>query len=128
MTDEHGYGEGHSVWAMPIFMVSEALLFFGFRGVLGLEAFRVFMAACRHSGDTALMPIIMTVVLCLRALRYTSAEERMDHDDHGGFVQWLVITMILGGAFLGMSVYEWTGLFREGFIPSTNVYSTAFSP
>src|SRR3990170_3281279 len=88
MADEHGYGEGHSVWAMPIFIVSEALL--------------------------------------SSSVTIHFAEERMDRDDHSGFVRWLAITMLLGGAFLGMSVYEWAGLFREGFVPSTNVHSTAF--
>ncbi|MEK7313194.1 MAG: heme-copper oxidase subunit III [Deltaproteobacteria bacterium] len=127
MTDEHGYGEGHSVWAMPIFIVSEALLFFGFFAAYWV--LRLSASSWPPAGTpeiSLILPIIMTVVLLSSSVTIHFAEERMDHDDHGGFVRWLVITMILGGAFLGMSVYEWTGLFREGFNPSTNVYSTSF--
>ena len=72
------------------------------------------------------MPIIMTVVLLSSSVTIHASPKSAWTTTTGGFVQWLVVTMILGGAFLGMSVYEWTGLFREGFIPSTNVYSTAF--
>ncbi|OAD22403.1 Cytochrome c oxidase aa3, subunit III, partial [Candidatus Thiomargarita nelsonii] len=33
---------------------------------------------------------------------------------------------LLGLSFLGMSVYEWTHLFHEGFTFDTNVFSTSF--
>jgi len=125
--DEHGYSEGHSVWAMPIFIMAEALLFIGFFAAYWVM--RLSAPEWPPAGTPEMplfIPLIMTVLLVSSSMTIHFAEHKMEHNDNGGFLTWLVLTIILGATFLGMSGYEWSELFHEGFNPKTNAYSTSF--
>lgn len=127
VNDEHGYSEGHSVWAMPIFILAEALLFIGF--FAAYWTMRLTAPSWPPAGTPempVLIPLIMTVVLVTSSITIHFAEHKMDHNDNNGFLTWLIITIILGAAFIGLSGFEWTELFHEGFNVKTNAYSTSF--
>ncbi len=53
-------------------------------------------------------------------------EGRLEQGDNPGFIKWLLVTIVLGVAFLSMSLYEWSHLVHQGFSISTNEYSTSF--
>ncbi|MCK5167194.1 MAG: cytochrome c oxidase subunit 3, partial [Rhodospirillaceae bacterium] len=72
------------------------------------------------------IPLIMTVILVASSITIHHAEEKLEHGDRSGFNKWLLITIILGIIFLGFTTYEYNHLIHAGFIPSTNIYSTAF--
>lgn len=125
--DKHHYGEGHSVWAMPIFIMAEALLFIGF--FAAYWALRFTQPSWPPQGTPEIshtIPIIMTIILIASSITIHIAENKMDEGDNGGFVTWLIVTIALGTAFLGLKAFEWSELFHEGFTPKTNVYSSAF--
>lgn len=129
MEDAHGYGAGHSVWAMPLFIVAEALLFIGF--FIGYWVLRLSSPAWPPAGTPEmkfLIPVVMTAILLLSSVTIHIAEGKIEGEraDRSGFLMWLVITLILGAAFLGLSAYEWSELIGEGFGISKNIYSTAF--
>lgn len=125
--DEHHYSEGHSIWAMPIFILAEALLFVGFFAAYWV--LRLTQPSWPPQGTPEmplLIPIIMTIVLVSSSVTIHFAEKRLEEDDRSGFTTWLIITIALGALFLGFTGFEWNELWHEGFTPKTNVYSTAF--
>ncbi len=73
------------------------------------------------------LPIVMTFILVASSLTYHHAENLFEeHGPSGGFVTWVVISMLLGLAFLGCTIFEYMNLGHEGFTPGTNQYSAAF--
>ncbi|MEK6690442.1 MAG: heme-copper oxidase subunit III [Nitrospirota bacterium] len=127
LEDAHGYSMGHSIWAMPIFILAEAMLFVGF--FVAYWAMRLLSPIWPPAGTPempVLVPVIMTIILISSSVTIHFAEVNIEHEDRSGFLSWLIFTIILGAAFLGFSVYEWSELFHEGFNFKTNVYSTAF--
>lgn len=123
-TKEPGYGIG----AMPYLIIAEAFIFIAF--IAAYWATRIMYdgvwppAGTPHIGMVT--PVIMTVILVSSSITLHLGEERLEHNDTKGFIQWLIVTMILGAIFLGISINEWNHLFHEGFNFKTNIYSTSF--
>ncbi len=121
--EEPGYGIG----AMPFFIVAEAFIFVAF--FAAYWATRLLSPQWPPPGTPEMpfvVPIIMTIVLVSSSFTIHMAEARLEGNDHGGFLTWLVLTIILGTAFLVLSANEWMELFHKGFTFKTNIYSTAF--
>jgi len=127
-----GIGGGHgpaglSTPAMGWFILAEAMIFVSF--FASYWFMRLGAPAWPPEGSVELpvvMPLIMTFILVSSSFTIHIAEMKEEENDIGGFLKWVLITMLLGLSFLGMSVYEWTHLFHEGFTFETNVFSTAF--
>lgn len=73
-----------------------------------------------------ILPLVMTVILITSSFTYHHAENKLHEGNHGGFMTWLIISLVVGALFLGCTIYEYTNLFHEGFTPGTNQYSAAF--
>jgi cytochrome c oxidase subunit 3 len=73
-----------------------------------------------------ILPLIMTVILVTSSLTYHHAENLFEHGNVSGFRTWLVISVILGATFLGCTLYEYSHLSHQNFLPSTNQFSAAF--
>jgi cytochrome c oxidase subunit 3 len=72
------------------------------------------------------LPLIMTVILVTSSLTYHRAEHHYEHDNMGAFRVWLIVSIIIGAAFVGCTFYEYAHLTAHHFVPSTNQYSSAF--
>jgi cytochrome c oxidase subunit 3 len=126
--DKYSWGNGYGFTAMPFFIVAEAFIF--------LACFVAYWVA-RLSAPSwppvgspehmpVLLPIIMTVILVSSSVTIHFAEHKLEHGKHSGFVTWLIVSMVLGAVFLGISMNEWSNLIAEGFTVETNIFSTAF--
>lgn len=125
--DKHGYSEGHSVWAMPVFIASEGIIFAAFFAAYWIMRFSAPSWPPAGTPDKKfIIPVIMTIVLLVSSVTIHISENKMEHNDRGGFLTWLFITILLGLVFLGFSAYEWTDLFHKDFNLKTNIYSTAY--
>ncbi len=71
------------------------------------------------------LPLIMTVILVTSSLTYHHAEKKFE-EGTDGFSFWLIVSIVLGAAFVSCTAYEYTHLWSEGFKPGTNQYSTPF--
>jgi cytochrome c oxidase subunit 3 len=67
----------------------------------------------------------MTAILVTSSLTYHKAEKAFE-EGHGGFTFWLLVSIVLGIAFVSCTGYEYTHLWGEGFKPGTNQFSTPF--
>ncbi|MBF0423071.1 MAG: heme-copper oxidase subunit III [Magnetococcales bacterium] len=120
---------GVSPSALPVFIISEVFIFLGLFSAywtMRLSAGDHWPPAGTPEHFNLVLPVIMTIILVGSSLTFHVAEEKLEHGDLGGFRSWLLLTMILGLAFLGCTIYEYDHLIHAGFKPSTNAYSTAF--
>ncbi|MBF0153642.1 MAG: heme-copper oxidase subunit III [Magnetococcales bacterium] len=119
---------GVSPSALPIFIISEVFIFLGL--FVSYWTMRLPAETWPPAGTPAHMnltlPLLMTIILVTSSITYHVAEEKLDHGNLGGFRGWLFLSILLGAAFLGCTVYEYGHLMHQGFTPSTNAYSTAF--
>ena len=120
-------GEGLSAPAMGWFILAEAMIFVSF--FTSYWYMRLTAPDWPPGGTPELpvvLPLVMTTVLVASSFTFHAGEVVLSRGDRGRFVAWLVVTMLLGSAFIGMSLYEWTHLFGQGFNFETNAYSTIF--
>ncbi|MET0070116.1 MAG: heme-copper oxidase subunit III [Candidatus Thiodiazotropha sp.] len=122
------HGEGLSTPAMGWFILAEAMIFVSFFANYWYQ--RLSADAWPPLGTPEAMPVIipaiMTVALVTSSFTIHAGEVKLEQGDKAGFMKWLLITIVLGIAFLAMSGYEWNHLIHQGFIPATNEYSTSF--
>jgi cytochrome c oxidase subunit 3 len=120
-------GEGLGAPAMGWFIVAEALIFLSF--FASYWVVRIGAPAWPPAATPALptiLPLFMTALLVTSSVTIHVAELRHEQGDHGGFVRWLTLTILLGLGFFACTAYEWSQLAQLGFVPATNVFSTMF--
>ncbi|MFC1673001.1 heme-copper oxidase subunit III [Pseudomonadota bacterium] len=112
---------------LPIFILSEIFIFLSLFSSYWMM--RLGFDSWPPEGTPTIdktLPLIMTVILVSSSITCHVAEEKLEHGNLSGFNMWLVISIVLGSVFLGMTIWEWNHLIHQDFIPSTNAYSTAF--
>ena len=123
-----GKGEGLSYGAMGWFILAEAMIFATF--FVYYWYMRLSSASWPPEGTPTLpiaYPLVMTVILVSSSFTIHMAEEEAMHrGDRGTVLKWLLLTMLLGFTFLGMSIYEWGHLIKEGFTISSSSFGTTF--
>lgn len=111
-----------------VFIIGEIFIFLGLFAsywTMRLSAGDAWPPAGTPHINTTL-PIIMTFILVASSLTYHYAEHLFDHGKKGGFVTWALISVVLGAVFLSCTLYEYSHLLAENFMPGTNQYSAAF--
>ena len=118
---------GLAAAGLPVFIISEVCIFLALFATYW--AMRLTADVWPPAGTPAMpasLPLIMTVLLVSSSVTIHVAEDKLHHKDMAGFRQWLIITLVLGTAFLGCTIYEYTHLVHGNFLPGTNAFSTAF--
>jgi len=110
-----------SWWGMALFIATEATLFV----YLIASYFYVGGAATRWPPVTPeiRMTAINTVLLLLSSGSAIGADRSVRRGRIGPFKVWLIVTILLGAAFLSLQLYEYTAL---GFHAQTNAYGSLF--
>jgi cytochrome c oxidase subunit 3 len=122
-----GHGEGLILPAMGWFILAEALIFAGFFAAYWFT--RLSAPAWPPEGSVPmprLIPALMTVLLISSSFTYHAAEVAYERMESARFITWLVVTTVLGLAFVSLSGYEWRELMAAGFGFSANIQSTSF--
>lgn len=73
-----------------------------------------------------LIPVLMTITLVTSSLTIHKVEHYVKEGNSSGATKWLLLTILLGTAFLCMSGYEWTNLIAEGFTIQVNLFGSVF--
>ena len=122
-----GHGEGLSYGAMGWFILAEAMIFVSFFVLYWFARLNAPSWPPENTPhiDTTL-PLFMTAVLVASSFTIHHAEALLHDGNQAGARLWVLVTMVLGALFLGLSAYEWNHLLHGGFVPGTNIFSTAF--
>jgi len=107
-----------SLLGMWIFLCTEILFFGG--ALMAYMIYRMWYpdAFAIASSEIAILPgAINTAVLILSSLTMALAVHAAQTGERGKIMFFIVITMILGAAFLGIKGYEYHEKYLEGHIP-----------
>jgi len=123
---DHDHPPSHSVFGFWLYLMTDCIIF----GTL----FAVFavMAHQFAGGPTAkeLFDIqgvaLETAALLLSSITYGFAMIGAHRQQRGAVFGWLAVTFVLGAAFLGMELHEFSHLIAEGAGPGRSAFLSSF--
>jgi cytochrome o ubiquinol oxidase subunit 3 len=124
---EHHHEPGSSTMlGFWIYLMSDALIFaalFATFGVLGTA-----YAGGPAPRDIFELPLVAlnTSILLVSSITYGFAMIAMHDGKLGATKAWLVLTGLLGAAFVGVELYEFSNLIAEGATPQRSAFLSAF--
>lgn len=109
-------------------------LFLGAETVLFGTLFSAFLALRHNIGDGPKpselfeLPMVFaaTMILLFSSLMSVFAVQAMHRNQVKPMLGWLLITIVLGLAFLGLEIYEFTNYVDEGHRMNTSAFSSSF--
>jgi len=124
--EEHAHGDGGTLFGFWLYLMSDCLLFavlFATFGVLGRS-----YAAGPSGADLFDLRLVAlnTSLLLLSSITYGFAMLEMDKNRLRGTLLWLAVTGIFGAAFVGIELYEFSHLIREGATPQRSAFLSSF--
>jgi cytochrome o ubiquinol oxidase subunit 3 len=125
LTEEH-HPEGSTMLGFWLYLMSDCLIFavlFATYGVVGRN-----YAAGPSPKDLFELPLVAvnTSMLLLSSITYGFAMLEMEKGRKGTVLFWLAITGLFGAAFLGIELYEFGNLIREGAGPTRSAFLSSF--
>src|SRR5258706_1141645 len=121
--DEHSY-EYKTVTnrlGLWLFLLSDSFVF------AGLLVMRFNLLGLTRPNLSQILGLAVTAVLLISSFFMNRAETAMKHGDRKGFVQNIIITLVLGIGFIaGVLGVELPRAIAEGVVPSLNTYGAAF--
>ena len=127
--EDKGYRPSAAKTAAWAFVISEAIFF-----VLLLVSYVVFNS---NSGENTEGPTagsaldvprtgVFTLVLLSSSITFWFAEHCLKRGKNGAFKIWLTLTILLGCAFIGGQIWEYTGLITDGITINRNLFASTF--
>jgi len=123
--EEHGEAPGRSInwWGMIFFIASEALIFANIiAGFLYLEI----RNGSWHLPTELTYPLINTFILLGSSIPIRFAGRAIAQGNQRNFKLFLFLTILMGAAFLGGQLYEYSDLFGQHFTPQATIFGSSF--
>jgi cytochrome o ubiquinol oxidase subunit 3 len=125
LTEEH-HVENGTLLGFWLYLMSDCLVFaclFAVYAVLGRS-----YAAGPSGADLFELPLVAlnTSMLLLSSITYGFAVLEMQRDRLRPMLAWLVLTGLLGAAFIGLELYEFTHLILDGAGPQRSAFLSSF--
>jgi cytochrome c oxidase subunit III len=70
--------------------------------------------------------LLSTALIMLSSVTLETARRRLKDSTSRGYAQWLLVTVILGVAFLASQLFAWKQLARQGIFLASNPHSSFF--
>jgi heme/copper-type cytochrome/quinol oxidase subunit 3 len=118
------YNEKVGMW---VFLGSEVMFFTALIGT-----YIILRAAhpegWAEPGKVLNVPItaVNTFLLICSSVTMVKAYAAVQDGDQRGLRRWLVATVLIGAAFVGVQAYEYTHLIGTGFVPGSGLYGSTF--
>ena len=125
LTEDH-HPEGSTMLGFWLYLMSDCLIFailFATYAVLGHN-----YAAGPSPADLFELPLVAvnTAMLLLSSITYGFAMLEMEKGNKGSVLVWMLITGLFGAAFIGIELYEFGNLIREGAGPTRSAFLSSF--
>jgi cytochrome o ubiquinol oxidase subunit 3 len=125
LTEDH-HPEGSTNLGFWLYLMSDCLIFavlFATHGVLGRN-----YAAGPSPADLFDLPLVAinTAMLLFSSITYGFAMLQMERNAKAETLFWLAITGLFGLAFLGLELYEFAHLIKEGAGPTRSAFLSSF--
>jgi cytochrome c oxidase subunit 3 len=126
-TDHKSQGIPTALFGMVLFIASEVMFFGGFFGAyFDLRAGQpVWPPASPPIEKLEIWPIaiILTIVLVSSSFTMNAAVSAIKRGDRRGLVRWLKVTLVLGGTFLALQIWDYAHI---GFGLRDGIFATLF--
>ncbi len=119
--NSYAYKSGTNRLGLWLFLLSDSFVF----GGLLVTRFNLLGMTRPHLDQT--LGLIVTVVLLVSSFFMNRAEIAIEHGDRKAFRNNLIVTLVMGVAFLlGVVAVEWPNAIAEGVSASKNTYGAVF--
>src|SRR5687768_16338602 len=127
MIPEKAYEPGMRVYTMKlgmwVFLLSEVMFF---TSLIGSYIILRFAHPDHFAAPGAVLNVPLTAFntffLICSSVTMVKAFAAIQKGDVGGLKKWLLATIVIGGAFVGIQAYEYSKLSHEGFVPAAADY------
>ncbi|MGY2046598.1 cytochrome o ubiquinol oxidase subunit III [Methylobacterium sp. JK268] len=124
--EEHAHGDGGTLLGFWLYLMGDCLIFavlFATYGVLGRN-----YAAGPSGADLFDLRLVAlnTSLLLLSSITYGFAMLEMEKGQVNAVLRWLGITALFGAGFLGIELFEFGHLIREGATPQRSAFLSSF--
>ncbi len=125
---EHGHHDAgaNKVFGFWIYLMSDCIIF---ATLFATYAVMVNNTAGGPAGkDIFELPFVLveTALLLLSSITYGMAVIAMNNQNKGSVISWLTLTFLFGAGFIGMEIYEFHHLIKEGFGPDRSGFLSGF--
>ena len=123
---DHAHPPSHSVFGFWLYLMTDCVIFAALFAVFAVMAHQF------AGGPTArdLFDIrgvaLETAALLLSSITFGFAMIGAHHQRRGAVFGWLAVTFVLGAAFLGMEIREFSHLVADGAGPSRSAFLSSF--
>ena len=120
------YNQKLGMW---VFLLSEVMFFSGLIGAYIILRF-AHPEQWAEPGVVLNVPLTAfnTFMLICSSVTMVKAFAAIEHGDQAGLRKWLLATILLGAAFVGIQVYEYIKLAEHGFVPMRDAYAAEGGP
>ena len=120
------YNQKLGMW---VFLLSEVMFFSSLIGAYIILRFAN-PEQWAEPGEVLAVPLTAfnTFMLICSSVTMVKAFAAIEHGDQAGLKKWLLATILLGAAFVGIQVYEYIHLAHEGFVPMRDLYAAEGGP
>ena len=124
--EEHAHGDGGTLLGFWIYLMSDCLVFAALFATFGV--LRSNYAAGPSGADLFDLRLVAlnTGLLLLSSITYGFAMLEMERDRVASTIAWLAVTGLFGAGFLGIELYEFAHLIREGATPQRSAFLSSF--
>ncbi|MEX2528744.1 MAG: heme-copper oxidase subunit III [Gemmatimonadota bacterium] len=121
---ERGFDAYNAKLGMWVFLLSEIMFFTSLIGAYVILRF-AHPDAFAQPGVVLNVPLtaVNTFVLICSSVTMVKAFAALEQDDQKGLKLWLLATIVLGAAFVGVQAYEYYHLVHDGFVPNAAAYA-----
>lgn len=124
--DDHDHGSGATVLGFWIYLMSDALIFASLFAMFGVVSTSYAGGPVPRQIFDLPLVALNTALLLASSITFGQAMPHMEAGRIGPMRLWLAVTGVLGAAFVGVELYEFSHLIAEGAGPQRSAFLSAF--
>lgn len=124
--DDHDHGGGATVLGFWIYLMSDALIFASLFAMFGVVSTSYAGGPVPRQIFDLPLVALNTALLLASSITFGQAMPHLEGGRVGPTRTWLAVTGLLGAAFVGVELYEFSHLIAEGAGPQRSAFLSAF--